>query len=80
MANPEGLDIEIEKLENLEQPKIERMRELENLEKEKLEELGNPKRIAIANLERMEIGKHDIEKNLTNKLSITPHEILLACF
>ena len=91
MANPKGLDIEIEKLENLEQPKIERMRELENLEKEKLEELRleiieieNLERIAIENLERIEIEKQKIEKerraNLTNKLFIIPKETLLPYF
>ena len=83
MANPEGLDIEIEKLENLEQPKIERMRELENLEKEKLEEL-RLEIIEIENLERIEIEKQKIEKerraNLTNKLFIIPKETLLPYF
>ena len=39
MTNSESLEIEIEKLENLEELKKERIKHLENIEKENLEEL-----------------------------------------
>ena len=60
-SNPESLEIEIEKLENLEKLKLEKIKELENLEIVKLEELKR-KRIATENLERIEIEKQEMEK------------------
>ena len=39
MSNPESLEIEIERLKNLDELKIERKKELESLEIEKLEKL-----------------------------------------
>ena len=81
--NTECLEIEIEKLEKLEELTIEKIKELENLELNKIEELKrkiieieNMEKIAIENLERKEIEKKRIA-NLTNKLSIIRKEILL---
>ena len=51
MSNPESLEIEIEKLENLEKLKLEKIKELENLEIVKLEEL-----------KRKRIEKQEMEK------------------
>ena len=69
MSNPESLEIEIEKLENLEKLKLEKIKELENLEIVKLEELKRKRietenlgRIATENLERIEIEKQEMEK------------------
>ena len=64
MSNPESLEIEIEKLENLEELKIKRIKELEGLEIEKLENL---KRIAIENLERIETKKTGTRKRINSQ-------------